>query len=307
MILLWGAESDTPLSAVAAALDRRGAPVFRLDQHRAGETEIELVLAHGALGGELRVGAEACALADIAAAYVRPFETRVLLGEAAAADPVLAAHAARLDQTVNAFLDVSAARQVNPAAAMASNGSKPYQASLIARHGFSIPDTLVTTDRAAALDFRARHGEIIYKSVSGVRSIVSRLSDRHAERLEDIAWCPTQFQQYVPGVDHRVHVVGDRLFTCEIISEADDYRYAHRQDQAMSVVEGRLPDDVAARCRRLAAALGLAFAGVDLRRTPDGDWCCFEVNPSPAFTYYQDLTGLPIAEAVAALLVGDEV
>jgi D-alanine-D-alanine ligase-like ATP-grasp enzyme len=54
--------------------------------------------------------------------------------------------------------------------------------------------------------------------------------------------------------------------------------------------------------------MDLAFAGVDLRRTPPGTWYCFEVNPSPGFTYYASSTGQPIAEAVARLLAaGDDV
>jgi hypothetical protein len=36
--------------------------------------------------------------------------------------------------------------------------------------------------------------------------------------------------------------------------------------------------------------------------TPEGEWFCFEVNPSPAFLYYQQATGQPIATAVAGLL-----
>jgi hypothetical protein len=52
----------------------------------------------------------------------------------------------------------------------------------------------------------------------------------------------------------------------------------------------------------------LLAAGVDLRRTVDGRWYCFEVNPSPGFTYYQDATGQPLAEAMAELLAepGDD-
>ena len=90
-------------------------------------------------------------------------------------------------------------------------------------------DTLVTTDPEAALAFQAQHGSVIYKSTSGVRSIVSRFTAEHAERLADLRWCPTQFQQYIPGRDHRVHTVGDDIFACEIVSAADDYRYGARQ------------------------------------------------------------------------------
>ena len=48
--------------------------------------------------------------------------------------------------------------------------------------------------------------------------------------------------------------------------------------------------------------MNLPLAGIDLRRTPQGEWYCFEVNPSPAFTYYEQITGQPISQAVALLL-----
>jgi len=183
---------------------------------------------------------------------------------------------------------------------MAANSSKPYQLRQIRGLGFEVPDTLVTTDPDAARDFWHRHGTVVYKSVSGIRSIVSRLQPEHAQRLASVTSCPTQFQQYVPGRDHRVHVVGDEIFASEIISEADDYRYpAHHNVEIRSC---RLPQVVEDRCRRLGAAVRLPVAGIDLRRTPEGDWYCFEVNPSPAFTYYESSTGQPIGNAVARLL-----
>jgi hypothetical protein len=44
---------------------------------------------------------------------------------------------------------------------------------------------------------------------------------------------------------------------------------------------------------------------MDLRRTPDGGFVCFEVNPSPAYSFYQDRTGQPIATAIARYLAGE--
>lgn len=48
--------------------------------------------------------------------------------------------------------------------------------------------------------------------------------------------------------------------------------------------------------------MNLPLAGIDLRRTPQDEWYCFEVNPSPAFSFYEQITGQPIARAVALLL-----
>jgi glutathione synthase/RimK-type ligase-like ATP-grasp enzyme len=300
MILLWGVEGDGPLAAVRDALDCIGAPVFLLDQTRSAETAIDLA-AGCRVAGEIRVGAARCDLARVSAVYVRCQNARAVTPGADLED-ALARHADRLDAIVSGFLDVTTARIVNPAEAMATNGSKPYQSGIIAAHGFAVPDTLISTDPDEVNAFAARHGAIIYKSISGIRSIVTRLRPEHADRLADITWCPTQFQEYVPGRDYRVHVVGNAVFTAEIVSDADDYRYAARQGEDATVQASRIPLFLEERCRTLAAALGLALAGIDLRLTPQGEWYCFEVNPSPAFTYYALATGQPIAQAIAKLL-----
>jgi len=44
---------------------------------------------------------------------------------------------------------------------------------------------------------------------------------------------------------------------------------------------------------------------VDLRRTPDGRYFCFEANPTPAFAFYEQYTGQRIADKlIDALLEG---
>jgi glutathione synthase/RimK-type ligase-like ATP-grasp enzyme len=84
-----------------------------------------------------------------------------------------------------------------------------------------------------------------------------------------------------------------------------DYRYARQQVGAPAELEATdLPDDIAERCVALARGLGLAFAGIDLKFPPDGRVVCFEVNPSPGFSYYEANTGQPIARAVAEYLMG---
>jgi glutathione synthase/RimK-type ligase-like ATP-grasp enzyme len=215
-----------------------------------------------------------------------------------------------LDRAVDlklwAWADEAPVRVVNRPSAMASNSSKPYQATMIERAGFRVPDTLITTDPEAAAEFWDRHGQVIYKSVSGVRSVVSRLGPQHRGRLSDVIWCPTQFQAYVPGRDHRVHVVGDDVFAVEVLSEADDYRYASVQHSSCELRSTGLPSEIADRARVTARALDLPVCGIDLRFTPDGAWYCFEVNPSPCFTYYEHYTRQPIAETIAARLDSHE-
>jgi glutathione synthase/RimK-type ligase-like ATP-grasp enzyme len=303
MILLWGIAEDAPLVAVQAALEQRGAPVLFLDQHAIGETSLDVCVG-SEIRGVLRVGSGSCNLEDVSAAYVRPYESwRFLTGRKRQAGGAAWRHAIEIDQAISAWLELTPALVINRLTAMAGNSSKPYQGRQIRSFGFQVPDTLITTDPAAALEFWERHGTVIYKSISSVRSIVSRLTPRAVNRLKDVKWCPTQFQEYIPGTDIRVHVVGTTVYACEIMSNADDYRYARRQGGTIDFRSCDLPEEYADRCRRLTREMGLLVAGIDLRRTPDGRWYCFEVNPSPGFTFFETHTGHPIGQTVAELLM----
>ena len=301
MILLWGPPGDPPLNAVSAALARRRAEFMLVDQREVLEQRVELDI--GTPSGAMWIGECRIALEDVNALYMRVYDARTLR-RVIDSGPAASVHVQQVETALWAWADETRARVVNRPAAMASNGSKPYQAMLIARTGFLVPETLVTTDPEAAAEFWAHHGRVIYKSVSGVRSMVSRLGPEHRARLADIAWCPTQFQAYVPGIDHRVHVVGHDVFAVEIASSADDYRYAHAQGTTCELRATVLPPDICDRAREVARALDLPVCGLDLRRTPDGQWYCFEANPSPAFTYYEQHTRQPLADAIAALLHG---
>ena len=94
-------------------------------------------------------------------------------------------------------------------------------------------------------------------------------------------------------------MVGQDVFATAVTSSATDYRYDGEAKWAAT----DLPNEYKERCVALSQALGLELAGIDLRITPLGEVYCFEVNPSPAFSVYEDQTGLPIADAIAKHLM----
>lgn len=301
LILLWGLENDPPLAAVREQLQSLGAPIVFADQRDVQDIGIDLEVSQN-VSASLRIRGESFDLAGVTAAYLRPYNS-CDLADIASAGPDSAAwkHAALADDILASWIEISPAFLVNPFPAMAANSSKPYQLEQIRRQGWSVPETLVTTDPEAAHAFWEKHGDVIYKSVSGIRSQVSRLRPEHRRRFADIGSCPTQFQRCIRGRDHRVHVVGCEVFACDVRCDADDYRYPG--DSAVEMRACVLPRDIQDRCRETAQAASLPFAGIDLRRTSEGEWFCFELNPSPGFTYYESQTGQPIAKSVARLLM----
>jgi glutathione synthase/RimK-type ligase-like ATP-grasp enzyme len=287
VILLVGPGNDPPLRAIVAALGQVGAHYICLDGNlgiaRPWWPDSEAVLSvHG----------REIPLEQVRSAYLRPFG---LSTEDRQERKAL--------ETLLAWTDLTTARIVNRPAASLPNNSKPLQGQLIRRFGLRIPETLVTSDPEVAHEFTRRHGEVVYKSISGVRSIVRRLGKDRYPQLDDVANCPTQFQRYVLGDDLRVHVIGDAVHTLRIQSDCDDYRYAARNGGQVKASEMELDPATAESLRTIVRQMGLWVAGVDLRITPAGEIYCLEINPSPGFTYYEQLAGVSLAGEVAALLI----
>ena len=315
MILLAGIPEESPLALVADALAASGADHRVLDQRRVAAANLTVEIADaaggGAIGGTLTLDGEAIPLNAIAAMYLRLMDDQFLPGMAALPPHSAArAHCRRFHELLLRLADIVPGRVLNRPTDSGSNHSKPFQAQAIRAAGFDIPETLITNDSRAAREFIERAwsegGGVIYKSVSGVRSIVRRVEQQDLARLDRIRWCPTQFQRHVAGTDIRVHVVGDSALAATIVSDATDYRYAARDTGVEpEIVACELDPDVRARCIGLAERLNLPLAGIDLRRTPEGRHVCFEVNPSPAFSFYERRAGLPIADRIARYLAGE--
>jgi hypothetical protein len=306
MILLCGIPTETPLALVAGALSTLDVPYVIFNQRHFANTSMAFEIAGDRPFGWLELDGEGYPLDTLDAVYSRLMDFRAL--PELRNEPETSAswqHCSAVHDALTRWTEISPARVVNRVTPMGSNSSKPYQAQLIRSYGFEVPETLITNQPAQVLEFRARYGKIIYKSTSGVRSIVQVFDEKDLGRLATIRWCPTQFQQYVEGTDVRVHVVAAEVFATRVESSAVDYRYAKKQvgvPARLTAME--LPDEIEAKCVRMTEGLGLVFAGIDLKLAPDGRYYCFEVNPCPGYSYFEANTGQPIAMAVARHLAG---
>ncbi len=306
MILLCGIPSEPPVAFIQEQLNKMGSPYVIFNQRLFAEMALGFEVSNGIISGQLQIHGEIHNLDEFNSVYIRLMDDQMipeLFGEPYNSPKRAYCHA--LHDALIRWCEIAPIRVVNRMGPMGSNFSKPYQLQLIKKHDFDVPDTLITNDPKLVHDFKNKHKNVVYKSISGVRSIVRTLQEEDLSRLNRIRWCPTQFQEYIEGNDIRVHTIGGEVFAAEIISNATDYRYANSQvGDPAELKPIRLPLELEEKCIKLSEALGLAFAGIDLKITPDNRIYCFEVNPSPGYSYYESNTGQPISRAVARFLVG---
>ncbi|HVX13086.1 MAG TPA: hypothetical protein VHC22_18020 [Pirellulales bacterium] len=307
MILIYGILSEPPLAMVINELERRGAAYIGIAQRKLSEIQWSLKCSRNGLLGSFHIGGTSIDLCDIGAIYARPIDYRFLPEYASAASTKeTRGRIEEGDRHMRTILNQCQAAVVNRPRAMMSNVSKPLQLQIIREFGFSIPRTIATNNIDLVKEFEADAGTLIYKSMSSQRSLVKALDGGDRSRLDAIRTVPVQFQEFISGVDVRVHVINDAVFGCGIVHQGVDYRDLPAEDRPR-LFSIDVPEAVKACCIRICRELGLVFGGIDLRIAPDGRIYCFEVNPSPGYSYYERNVGQPIASVVADYLVNNSI
>jgi glutathione synthase/RimK-type ligase-like ATP-grasp enzyme len=304
MILVVGGIADRVTELVCARLASMAIPYRLLDLGRFPlEHHVRWRWGAGRPRGWIRTAEWRLDLEDVTAVFARYLGLTGRVAIPDRAPEVDAAIRAETDAGVIALVETLPCLVVNRLAGGMTNHSKVLQGLVIREVGLRIPPTLVTDDPTAARAFiEAYDGNVVFKSLSGARSIVQAVGPRQMERLDLLDHGPSQFQLRIEGDDLRVHVVGDQVFATRIRSSVVDYRFAYRAGAEPALEATALSADLADACVRLTARLDLAVAGIDLKVTASGEPYCLEVNPSPGFIYYEQRTGQPISAAVAELL-----
>lgn len=205
------------------------------------------------------------------------------------------------------FAHIPRMRWMNFPAANALASRKLEQLTNAQRLGFTIPDTIVTQDSAMLRTFFVKHNEeVIVKPLarayierpdSEADSIIftNRVRETDFDHLDDLAGCPTLFQQSVrKQSDIRITIVDCDIHAFELTAKDIDGRQRCdiRRNNMLDVKYRtiNIPQDVTVALRRLVASYGLRFAAIDMAVATDGQWYFFEVNPNGQWAWL-DLCG----------------
>jgi glutathione synthase/RimK-type ligase-like ATP-grasp enzyme len=326
MILLLSEPVDLHAKVVAGKLERRGADFFWFD-HAQFPAQAQISLAYSATGRmrqALHLGGDAFDLRHITAAWDRrpsPPVPSVQIQDSITRDHVereAAEFLSDLCHTLDCLWVPAASSTVQRARYKAS------QLKLAAALGFELPPTLITNSPKEFLEFYRQHnGNIVSKAFYhsivrlGQRSerrsygiLAEPVSNRDVGYADAVRYCPTIFQAYVPKrIELRITVVGEQVFAAEIHSQ-QTHRTRHdwrRYDLSHTPHRPHeLPEDVRRLCLQLVERFGLCYGAIDMVLTPDGRYVFLEINPNGQYLWIEELTGLPISDAICDLLMSRE-
>lgn len=203
-------------------------------------------------------------------------------------------------RSLHAGLETAGALVVNSVDTTWFHRSKPAADLRLRAAGIPAPRSLVTDDPTAVRTFVDTVGEVVRKPVGGGGACVAVAADDLTDAaLAGLATAPMLFQERVRGEDLRVYVAGGEVLAgAHIQTTALDYR-GHEDDVTALAVD----EDLADLSLRAAAALGMDFSGIDVKRASDGSLTVLDVNPSPMFLGIERRTRQPITERLVARLV----
>lgn len=318
-VLVLTNEDDTTAGMVIDALVARGAVVVQVDTGDfpqrwtvTGRIDSAGVWQGGLVGPDVEVDLELVT----AIYYRRPSRYRVVAGLSAADRRFAEAEA---HHGVGGLLSCLPCRWVSHPGRIADASAKPGQLRLAAACGLRVPETLISSSPEQVREFVTEiDGPVVYKPMSpgalwasaGPRAVYATLLD--PARVEDwldagaVGVTANQFQRYIADkdADLRVTVVGERLFPVAIRARTQAARVDWRRDyDSLDYEVVEVPEEVAAGLRAYLKATGLAFAACDLVRTTAGEHYFLEANANGEWGWLTDVVDLPIAGALADLLL----
>lgn len=229
--------------------------------------------------------------------------------------------ARQIREALDGFLDgLGGARWMNDLNRMRQAANKVRQLRLAAAVGLATPRTLVTNDPDQVRRFHRRvEGRMVTKLFQALSTSMDRsgpfvptseVSEDDLADLDGLRFSPMIFQERVAkALELRVMFVAGRFFTGAIdarrtVAGQTDWRMAEPGSTRWE--PGSLPAEVGVGLERLMAALGLLYGAIDLIRTPAGEHVFLEVNPLGEWGMLEKELDLPISQAVAEALLGDE-
>lgn len=209
--------------------------------------------------------------------------------------------------------------QLDPLVCVRRADHKELQLRVAQQLGLTVPKTLFSNDAGHIRSFaEVCDGRIITKMQNsfavwreGKELVVftNPMSDQDLRDLKGLEYCPMTFQQWIPKrLELRATVVGRRVFTASVDSQKWQQTQVDWRRDGVGLMPYwdpyQLDPATEHALLRLVEAFGLNYAAADFVVTPEGQTYFLEINAGGEWYWLQQTPGLPIAEALAEVLLG---
>lgn len=195
--------------------------------------------------------------------------------------------------------------------------NKIYQQILAQKIGLRLPNSIITNDPKAALQFCSKlDNNVIIKPIrSGLVSsstndndgiIFTSKLDLNPKNSERVAGCPIYLQKHIEKkADVRVTIVGQKIFSALIHSQENetsktDWRKA---SFPLSYSQFKLPLPVEDKCLALMERLSLNFGALDFVLDINNDLIFLEINPNGQWAWIEKQLNYSISDEIVECLL----
>ena len=321
MILIFTNKVDPHADAVIRELGRRNVPVFRLNSEDIlTKYDLNLTInSHAQWSGTIIDEMDrVLALENLRVAWFRKpefdFSLNIPLGKEV--QEFVCAETKALIEILYALPDIL---WINDPFIANSSKVKFQQLLLAQKKGIRIPRTLITTVPQVAKTFLSDcYGTVLTKAIYAGNVTINGLSQgipsqkvtqkEFLKRFKSISISPTQLQEYIDKVfELRVTVFGDSVFAVRIDSQQHkatriDWReYTELNPHSTFELPSRIHDF----CVEFLREQGLLFGALDFIVTHNDEYVFLENNPFGQYLWLENMTGVPLTNAMCDLLVSN--
>lgn len=314
-VLIVTRRDDVSADRVEEAIVKRGGRPYRIDTADFPlELQLSVELANSGWRGTLTSSsAGRISLDDLVSVYVRRPRPFRFSSKLTPAERRHAGHEARYG--LGGVLMSLPVRWCNQPGRSADAAYKPGQLAAFRACGLKVPRTQITNRVDDVLDFVHRVGQLVCKSIAsevvhtpdGSKVVYTHLlTDDDLADLRGVDHTAHLFQEYVPKeFEVRLTVVGNEFFAAKISTDSATYTQVDwRRDYDSHTYEIiDTPEEIHSAIMTYMNSAGLAFGAFDFVVTPDDEWVVLECNPEGQWGWIEERTGLPIADAIARLLL----
>ena len=193
---------------------------------------------------------------------------------------------------------------------------KAYQLQVASDVGFTIPNTVMTSDPEIVSElYTNSEGKIISKIITPTPILdhviyTNRVTSEDMESIDSVRMCPSIFQTEIEkSYELRIIVVGQNIFAAKIFSqgnketEVDWRKNPKHNDYSVKMESCSIPNGIKKKIHSFMKIIGLNYGAIDMVVTPDNEYVFLEINPAGQWYFVQTNTAMDIASAIVDLVV----